>query len=500
METMERTALSSDSVRSTSRNLCAGVPRRVHLLGAGGAGVSGAARILHAHGHELSGHDRAESDHVELLRSLGVAVQISPQESARLPDGVEMLVRSAAVPSDDAQVADAIARGVPVLKYSELVGRIAPRDRTLAVAGTHGKTTTAWMLHHALRGLADARPGSPMPGALIGGICRTIGANAVAHEDGGWFAVEACEYDRSFHQLAPRGAIATNVEADHLDYYGSLDAIHTAFAHFADRLPSDGLFVIGAAVHGAVERAARCPVWRFGRELRAELVSERAGRFTFRLVGPGFRLPHVALAVPGGFNVENASLALGLVAGLAGPAGDFDPAEAAELAARGLERYTGSKRRFEPWGQVGGIELVHDYAHHPTEVRVTLEAARRALPGKPLHVLFQPHQHSRTARFFDGFVESLRFADRVVVADVYGARKHIDGSHTAGAREMADALRARGVDAVAPGALDPSADEFASALPDPAAGLVLGAGDIEGIKDGLLARLALRGTPRRRAR
>lgn len=469
------------------------LPRRIHLLGAGGAGVSGAARILIEHGHVLSGHDRAESEHVALLRKLGVAIEISPQESARVPLDAELVVRSAAVPPQSPAVREALERGLAVLKYSEALGRVTPFGRTLAVAGTHGKTTTSWMLHHALRGLSASEPDGvlPWPGAIVGGVCRVVDANAVTEDEGGWFAVEACEYDRSFLNLSPQGAIVTNVEADHLDYYGDFEAIKSAFAKFVDRVPLNGLLVVGPDVTRTVEQAARCPVWRLGRDLKVRLLGERSGRFTFQLNGPDFALPQVSLAVPGQFNVDNAACAIGLVAGLAAREWRIDPSLAAHCAARGLERYQGSQRRFESWGSHYGVQLVHDYAHHPTEVRVTLEAARRVYPGRPLHVLFQPHQHSRTARFLNEFADALRMADRVVVADVYGARAHIDGDVSAGAPELVERLRSAGVKASVGGAPPAAAQVLCEGLDMDSAVLVLGAGDIVDVKDDLIAELAV---------
>jgi len=477
--------------RRAVAGLVAGVPERVHLVGAGGAGVSGAARILAERGHRLTASDRAESEHLALVRAAGIEVDVAA-EGGRLPQGTQLVVRSAAVPEDDPAVADALERGLPVLKYGELLGRLTPAGRTLAVAGTHGKTTGSWMLHHALRGVAG--PDGPEPGMLIGGACRTLGTNAAAGEEGGWFAVEACEYDRTFLQLVPRGAVIANIEADHLDYYGDLEAIKGAFARFADRVHPEGLMVVGPEVSRRVEAAARCPVWRLGRELEVDLLAERAGCFSFRLRGPGWSTPRIDLGVPGEFNVENASLALGLIIGLLGRDFDLGSQELAERAARGIEAYAGCARRFEPWGTSAGVEVVHDYAHHPTEVRVTLEAARRAYPGRSLHVLFQPHQHSRTARFLAEFVERLRFADRVVVADVYGARTHIDGDRQASSHDVADGLVAAGVRAVAPGPLDASVRCFVDGLPENSVALVLGAGDVGSIKDELFEQLALRGT------
>jgi len=475
-----------------TRRLVGGLPERLHLLGAGGAGLSGAALVLHQRGHKLSGHDRADSRFVRSLRVLGMPIELGESRTESLPADVGLVARSAAVSNDDPQVREALRRGLPVIKYAELLGRLAPPRRTLAVAGTHGKTTTSWLTYYALRGLGEAAGrGAPTPGALIGGACRNLSSNAVPPQPGGWFAVEACEYDRSFLQLAPEGAIITNVEPDHLDYYGDLAAIEEAFARFVDRIHPDGLLVVGRDVPERIVAAAPCPVWRLGREIHVDLLGEQHGYFRFRLRAPGWATPEVALEIPGAFNVENAALALALSTGLVGRHWHLDLDQAADAAARSIHRYHGAERRFEPWGTHGGVEVVHDYAHHPTEVRATLEAARRALPGKPLHVLFQPHQHSRTARFIDDFVESLRAADRVVVAEVYGARAHIDRMG-AGAEDLVVRLRRAGIDAAFGGSGAQSVQLLAEKAAAGSAALVLGAGDIDMHKDELIAALAAR--------
>jgi len=470
------------------------LPKRIHLLGAGGAGVSGAARVLVAHGHVLTGHDRSESEHVKLLRSLGVEVEVSPQETARLPRDVELVVRSAAISLQTPAVREALERGVPVLKYSEALGRITPFGRTLGVAGTHGKTTTSWMLYHALRGLAlSVSDGSlPQPGAIVGGVCRKVASNAAIHDDGGWFAVESCEYDRSFLNLSPHGSIVTNVEADHLDYFGDFEQIKSAFARFVERAPVNGLLVLGPDVPRSVEQAARAPVWRMKRDFDVDFKRERSGYFTFDMRGPGFKVGGVNLGVPGNFNALNAGCAIALAVGLVAREWKLDPNEAAFYAARGIEQYVGSQRRFESWGSHGGVEVVHDYAHHPTEVNVTLEAASRVFPGRKLHVLFQPHQHSRTARFLAEFADSLRRADRVVVADVYGARAHVDGENAASASDLVDRLRAANVEAQCGGSGRSAVEALCEGLRGDCAVLVLGAGDIVDVRDDLILELARR--------
>lgn len=475
----------------------ADIPNRVHLVGIGGAGCSGAARILQARGHAVSGQDRDGSSFSAGLAELGIEVQLGAEGRAPLPAEVELVVRSAAVPLEDEHCAQAIARGVSVIKYGELLGRLCPRERTLAVAGTHGKTTTSWMLYHALCGVADAMGrGAPRPGALVGGTDRELGANAVVPDDGGWFAVEACEYDRTFLGLCPDGALVTNVEADHLDYYGTFENIEKAFARFGDRVCPEGLLVLGREVPESLDAAVRCELWRVGRELKIDLVGEERGYFRFRLCGPGWATPVVSLGVPGAFNVENAAAALALAVGHAGRVWHLEPEIAAASAAAALERFIGTERRFESWGIADDVEVIHDYAHHPTEVRVTIETARRAFSRRPVHVLFQPHQFSRTARFLGDFVESLRGADRVVIADIYGARAHIDeaefGSDVDLEAELSARLRRAGVPSATGGDLARSVEETLEHLPPASVLLVLGAGDVEGTREQIIDQLALR--------
>ena len=466
-------------------------PKRVHLLGAGGAGVSGLGRILLARGVKVSGHDRSRSALLAGLSELDLALALGDSCADHLPNDVELVVRSAAVPDHDPQVAAAAARGIPVWKYSEALGKLCPSARTLAVAGTHGKTGSSWMLWHALEGLG-ARLRAPVTGALVGGTCRRLHTNALAGHKGGLFVVEACEYDRSFLHLSPFGAIVTNVEEDHLDYYGTFGAIKQAFARFADSVMADGLLVLGREVPPEVEYATRATVWRLGRELEVELLGETRGAFCMRLLGPGWATPPLQLAIPGHFSVENAALALALAIGVSARRARVEPRAIADAAAQGIERFAGVERRFEPWGSEGAVHVVHDYAHHPTEVRLTLEAARRSYPRVPLHVLFQPHQHSRTARFLEDFAEALRQADHVVVAEVYCARAHRDGEHRAGAADLVLALRRRGVRAEEGGEALRAAEVFAASLPEVAAAFVLGAGDIDRQREALLAALALR--------
>ena len=459
----------------------------VHFLGAGGAGVSGALRIAAAAGVEVSGTDLVPSRFTEILRAEGHDITFADDA---LPERTRTLVRSAAVPLSHPACEAARERGLEVLKYAEFLGRLCPVDRTLAVAGTHGKTTGSWMLFHALRGIASEL-GEASPGALVGGVSCETETNAIAPGADAHFVVEACEYDRSFLQLRPFGAIISNLEEDHLDYYGDLATIKNAFARFVDGVNMDGLLVVGPMVSDLVLSSAPCEVWRLGKEVKVDLLGEESGYFRFRVRGPKWATPEITLGVPGEFNVENAALAIALAVGVSTRRGGHEASALAAAAAKGLMEFSGVERRFQRWGEEAGVRVFHDYAHHPTEVKVTLETARRVVQGGELHVLFQPHQHSRTARFLGDFVESLRLADRVVVADVYGARLHID-TESAGSEELVTRLKRAHVEAVFGGDLSSSVSASLERLPAGSGLLVLGAGDVDGVRDELLNNLALR--------
>ncbi|MFT7486878.1 MAG: UDP-N-acetylmuramate--alanine ligase, partial [Candidatus Paceibacteria bacterium] len=294
------------------------LPSRIHLVGIGGAGMSGSARMLAQRGHRVSGFDRCNSAFLAGLRALGIQISIGEEGRAPLDPEVGLLVRSAAVPDTDPECVEARRRGIPVLKYAQLLRHLAPRGRTLAVAGTHGKTSVSWLLAYALRGI-DHTLGAKAPrrGFLIGGTCQKLGVNSAQPEEGGWLALEACEYDRTFHKFDSTGAIITNVEADHLDYYGTLEAIEIAFARFVEHVDRDGLLVVGSEVPERVYSECRAPVWKIGREVRVRLLGEDQGRFTIQVHGPGWSTPAFGLQVPGDFQVENAALAIALAVGRA---------------------------------------------------------------------------------------------------------------------------------------------------------------------------------------
>jgi UDP-N-acetylmuramate--alanine ligase len=439
--------------------------------------MSAVATVLAAMGHEVSGSDLRESGVTERLRSLGITVAIG-HDASNVGDA-GLVTHSTAVHADNPEVAGARRRGVPVLSRAETLAAIAARRRCIAVAGTHGKTTTASMLALALveAGLH--------PSFLIGGEVNEIGTNA-AWDDGEWIVVEADESDGTFLHLVPDIAVVTNVEADHLDHYGSFDAVRTAFVEF---LASARHRVVGGddAEALAIGRAAGADIVGLGVDATYAIASVATGRssVSFDLLGPdGALVTHLRVAVPGLHNAKNAAVAT--VAALAAGA----PAEA---AARALARFGGVARRFEFRGEHGGVTFVDDYAHLPTEVRAALSAARNGSWGRVVAV-FQPHRYSRTADVGEEFGDAFADADVVVVTDVYGAGEAPVPGVTG--RLVADAVRrARpGVELhYIPGRTD-LVDAVAGLLRPGDLCLTLGAGDLTSLPDEVMAAVRPDGT------
>ena len=445
----------------------------IHIVGVGGAGMSAIATVLHAMGHRVSGSDLRASGVTERLRSLGIEVAIG-HEAAHVADA-DLLTRSTAVGPDNPEVVEARRRGLPVLSRAETLAGIAARRRCIAVAGTHGKTTTASMLALILveSGLR--------PSFLIGGEVNEIGTNAV-WDSGDWIVVEADESDGTFLHLVPDIAVVTNIEADHLDHYGSFDAVRTAFAEF---LASARHRVVGSddAEARAVGRAVGADLVGLGDDATHTIASVVTGRSSvaFDLSGPdGALLAHLAVSVPGLHNAKNAAVATvaALGAGATGAA-----------AARALARFGGVARRFEFRGELDGVTYVDDYAHLPTEVRAALAAARNGDWGRVVAV-FQPHRYSRTAEVGAEFGGAFEDADVVVLTDVYGAGEApVPG---VSGRLVADAVRRARPDVelhYVPGRTD-LVGAVADLLRPGDLCLTLGAGDLTSLPDELVAHLS----------
>ncbi len=375
----------------------------VHFVGVGGAGMSGIARILLQRGHAVSGSDLRDGRALAELRMLGARVEVG--HAATHLGEADVVVTSTAVPVTNPEIEAARSRGIPLLRRAEMLAEVMADDRAVLIAGTHGKTTTTSMTVVALQAAGGD------PSFSIGGSLNETGANAHAGTDGR-FVAEADESDRSFLVYRPDLAVVTNIEHDHPDEFDDLDAVRGAFIDFLDRRAPGAPALVCADDPPAREIATRvsAPVVTYGTAPDADIrVLDDPGSHRLRIDDQD--VARFTLAVPGRHNVLNATAALG-VCHLLG----VDVTAAAE----GLGRFTGAARRFQRLGIVRGVEVVDDYAHHPTELRATLAAAR-AVGAKRVVVVVQPHRYSRTQAFGAELGRAAAAADVVVVTDVYGS-------------------------------------------------------------------------------
>lgn len=386
----------------------------VHFMGIGGAGMSPLAEMALLAGARVTGCDSSPGPGTQHLEQRGAVVH-QGHDAAHVA-GCSALVMTAAVPADHPEIQAARDAGIPVLKRAQALGAIVNHGTVVGIAGTHGKTTTTTLTTAVL-----AEAGLD-PTGFVGARVPAWGGNLRRGGDS-LYVVEADEYDRSFHQLRPTVAVVTTLEADHLDIYGSLDAIEEAFGIFCGSVPADGLVAGCADDHGAARLLARLQggperVMSYGLSagsmLRGEDVQASAFGTAFTVRERGRVLGRAELKAPGLHNVRNA-LAAVAVARRFGVEWD--------AIARGLAAYAGVDRRFERIGEADGVMVVDDYAHHPTEIQATLQAARAGHPERRIVAVFQPHLYSRTRDFAREFGQALAAADVVFLTDIYAARE-----------------------------------------------------------------------------
>lgn len=388
--------------------------KRIHFVGIGGSGMSGIARIMLSQGLVISGSDLKGSAITQSLETLGA--QISIGHSAENVRGVDLLITSGAISAKNPELEAASLLGIEILSRAQALALLMEGKRSVAVAGTHGKTTTTAMLTVALQ-----RAGLD-PSFAIGGLINSSGVNAHLGS-GDIFIAEADESDGSFTAYRPLGAIITNLELDHVDHFATLEDLYAVFVEFIDTIQSGGFVVACSDDPGVVELLSRInrtdlEIITYGANEAefqiSRVVLERSSSFA-RISKNGKILPELNLIIPGLHNLFNATAALA--------AGEKLGASVFELL-RGLQSFSGSRRRFEHKGKVNRVEVIDDYGHHPTEIRVTLETAKAyAYPGRVL-VIFQPHRFSRTQAFAEEFARALEIADRAYVLEVYPAGEH----------------------------------------------------------------------------
>ena len=444
--------------------------RRVHLVGIGGAGMGGIAEVLHTLGFDVTGSDLKANNMTHRLEALGVSVSIGHR--AENAESCDVVVTSTAVPGDNVELESARSRAIPVIPRAQMLAELMRFRHGIAVAGTHGKTTTTSLVAHLLA------EGGLDPTFVVGGRLNSIGTNAMLGA-GRYLVAEADESDGSFLRLQPMVAVITNIDADHLEAYrGDFSKLKQSFAEFVQRLPFYGLAVLCGDDPAVRELLAvtSAPTLTYGLEsgvdVRATAIRQSGMRTRFRVLRPHRRWMEITLNLPGRHNVLNALAAIALATEL--EVND-------EAIQRGLAQFQGIARRLQVYGDFhthcGRVTLVDDYAHHPREITATVQAVRAGFPGRRLLVVFQPHRFTRTRDLFEDFTRVLADMDALVLLEIYPAGEaRVPG---ADGRTLCRAVRQRG-------RVDPVFAEHPAEVPqvlrDLLAGddvvLILGAGDI----------------------
>ena len=409
-------------------------PINVHFMGIGGISMSGLAEILVDRGFKVSGSDRAPSKITEILESKGITVKYG-QVAENITDDIELLVYTAAISADNEELMEAKRRGIECIPRADMLGQIMKNyEIPIAISGTHGKTTTTSMITSVLM------QASLDPTVTVGGMLDCIGGNLRIGQSN-IFVTEACEYTNSFLSFFPKISIILNVEEDHMDFFKDIDDIRNSFRRFAELLPEDGLLVISADIDNYEElcKNVKCKVVTFGNNKSAYYTASNVkfnemGYGSFNVVRNGVEGESIELSVPGDHNITNALATLAVA--------DFLNVEKSGVA-NGFKAFHGADRRFQYKGEINGITVIDDYAHHPTEIRATLSAAKKF--GKKINLVFQPHTYTRTKAFFDDFVDVLGMADTIVLAEIYAARE----KNTIGisSKDIEAALKNNGKDA-----------------------------------------------------
>jgi UDP-N-acetylmuramate--alanine ligase len=375
--------------------------KHIHLIGIGGTGLSAIARLLKESGHTVTGSDMQPSEYVDDLREIGITVYIG--HKAEQIGEAEMVVRSSAIPDTNPEVVAARAKDVPVYKRSDFLGSLMEDKIGIAVAGTHGKTSTTAMLAWTLTELGED------PSFIVGSTINGMGVNAHFGQ-GKTFVIEADEYDRMFLGLKPTLGIVTNLEHDHPDIYPTAESFRQAFVDFIHLLPEEGAYVYCADDTGATDLVKDASVESIGYSLvDAHAQPNALGGFDFE-----FQNVKISLQVPGKHNVWNALAVMSVIARLG---------LSLDEAAEALGRFSGTARRFELVGAVNGVHVYDDYAHHPTEIVATLAAARARHPQAKIWAVWQPHTYSRTQLLFDAFAQAFGDADHVIATEIYRSRE-----------------------------------------------------------------------------
>lgn len=385
--------------------------KRLHFVGIGGAGMSGIAEVLFENGFVVTGSDTGDGPSIEYLKELGIP--IFPSHEAKNVENADLLVYSSAVQMDNPEIVEAKSRRIPVIRRAEMLGELMRLKYTLAVSGTHGKTTTTSMLGSIWEAAGED------PTVIVGGVVKGKGSGAKVGR-GRYLIAESDEFDRSFLSMMPSSAIITNIDREHLDTYGTLDAIKDAFVAFANKVPFYGQVVVcidNPNIQSVLTRFTKPVVtYGFSRQAmyRAENVRVEQGVSHFDVLKNNQLLGEFSIRIPGKHNVLNATATIAL---------SHEENIPLEIVRRALSEFTGVKRRFEWIGEAAGVMVYDDYAHHPTETAATLQDARDTFPDKRIVVVFQPHLYTRTRDQYETFAEVFANCDELLTLEIYKARE-----------------------------------------------------------------------------
>ena len=464
--------VTSKVTKKSSSGAAALATKQLHLVGIGGEGMRGLTELLNHHGAKVSGSDCLSSPATEKLKHLRIPVAMGHRPD-HVPDHTDILVVSAAIRPDNPEVLEAKQRGIPVMKYAQMLGTCMKGLRSAAVAGTHGKSTTTALIAYILRCAGID------PTFVVGASTEQLGGSA-AVGDSDVFIAEACEYDRSFLNLSPKIGVILNIEEDHLDCYKDLGQIEEAFHSFASLIPADGLLVSKEEDRSAkrASQGIEATTTTFGLSKRAHwqgtnLTSE-LGRFKFDVIFDGQRYGSFALRIGGTHNVYNALAAICVCHHLGVKAEQMAPA---------LLSFSGPQRRLSFKASLSGITVMDDYAHHPTEIQVTLKAAREMVQPKRIWCVFEPHQHSRTRFLLKDFAASFGNADFVVVPDIYFVRDSEAERESICSKDLVNHIIAHGGRAVYLGKFSQIAKHLKSKLEPGDLVITMGAGKVWEIAD-----------------
>ena len=450
----------------------------VYFIGIGGIGMSALARILITEGCIVRGSDVQSSSLTSGLEKIGARINTTQDGSFMTPE-TDMVVISAAISEDNPDLRTARKLGIKVVKYSQILGSMMKEKQGIAISGTHGKTTTSAMISAILR-----RSGFD-PTFVIGGEVPDIGGNGYLGT-GKFFVAEACEYDGSFLNLTPTVGVITNIEEDHLDYYENIGKIINAFGDFASLVSPEGLLVINKHDSNVAIAAqkANCKVESYSldepSDWRGESVLGGDGVRKFKVYRKNEFFSEMLLKIPGAHNVLNALSATAVCSFLG-----VDK----DCIKNALASFNGANRRFQIVGVKNSIKVIDDYAHHPTEIYVTLKAAREMYPERRIWCVFQPHQYSRTRQLLNGFARSFQFADKVIFADIYAARDSDFDKTTMNSKTLCEYTQSAGVDARHIPQLCDIANELSVMAKPGDIIITMGAGDVWKLAHDLVSKL-----------